>query len=101
MAKSLDQLRTETPVLLARLRHLLASDFIASFDAVDPRTHSYTRDIKEADSVSVQQGQWVDYMPILGAGDLLTRCSVFGLTHDAKTPFCPNCGARMDGGAEK
>ena len=48
----------------------------------------------------VKHGKWVDYMPILGVGDLLTRCSACGLTHDAKAPFCPYCGARMDGGDE-
>lgn len=57
----------------------------------------FVENIPDADA-EVVRGQWVDYMPILGAGDLLTRCSVCGLTHDAKTPFCPSCGAKMDGG---
>lgn len=33
-----------------RLQHLLQSDYIRSFDEVDPTTKEYKRDIKEADA---------------------------------------------------
>lgn len=28
------------------------------------------------------------------------KCSVCGEDNDGRTKFCPNCGAKMDGGAE-
>ena len=45
------------------------------------------------------EGEWVtkgDYLKIL-------KCSACGCTADsiyAKTPYCPNCGAKMKGGTE-
>ena len=38
-------------VLESRLKHLLQSDFINTFDRKDPITKEYTRDIKEADKL--------------------------------------------------
>ena len=34
-----------------RLHHLCESEFIASFDQIDPKTHEYIRDISEADKL--------------------------------------------------
>lgn len=47
--KELKGLRLENEVILRRLRHLLESDYISQFDQVDPNTHEYIRNIKEAD----------------------------------------------------
>lgn len=44
--------REEYDSLLKRFRHLLESDFIRSFDAYDPKTGTYKRDISEADRVA-------------------------------------------------
>lgn len=44
--------REEHELLLKRFRHLLESDFIRSFDAYDPKTGTYKRDISEADRVA-------------------------------------------------
>ena len=44
-------LTSEDDPLIQRLRHLLESDYIRSFDAVDPITKEYKRDIREADKV--------------------------------------------------
>ena len=52
--------------------------------------------IPHADVAAVKHGRWIDYMPALGAGDMQTRCSECGLTNDAKTNYCPYCGAKMD-----
>lgn len=49
-------------------------------------------------TMPVAHGRWVEYMPVLGAGDLQTHCSECGLTNDVRTDYCPNCGAKMDGG---
>lgn len=37
--------------LVNRYRHLCESEFIASFDQVDPQTHEYVRNISEADKL--------------------------------------------------
>lgn len=47
--KELNGLRLENEVILRRLRHLLDSDYISSFDRVYPSTQEYIRDIREAD----------------------------------------------------
>lgn len=50
LEKENEDLRNCVEVLERRLRHLLQSNFIASFDEYDPKTKSYKRDIKEADT---------------------------------------------------
>lgn len=40
--------REQHEALLRRFQHLLESDYIRSFDEVDPRTGTYKRDISEA-----------------------------------------------------
>lgn len=39
--------------------------------------------------------KWVNSMPILGAGDLETRCVSCGNLVLFETPFCPYCGKAM------
>lgn len=46
-----DELKVECNHLRKRLKHLLESDFIASFDRFNPRTNSYQRNISEADKI--------------------------------------------------
>ena len=41
--------------------------------------------------------RWLRRMPPLGAGDPLSCCSHCWKTADAETPFCPFCGATMEG----
>jgi hypothetical protein len=41
--------REEYDALLKRFRHLMESEYIASFDKVNRRTGAYLRDIHEAD----------------------------------------------------
>lgn len=52
--------RDEFESLLKRFRHLIQSNFIRSFDEVEPRTGAYKRDISEADAstgwISVNEG---------------------------------------------
>lgn len=50
------------------------------------------------DAAPVVHGRWVEYLPVLGAGDLQIRCSECGSTNDVRTRYCPNCGTPMDGG---
>ena len=52
--------------------------------------------VPAADVAEVKHGKWIEYLPVLGAGNLQIRCSECGLTNDFKTSYCPNCGAKMD-----
>ena len=87
--------RAEYEGLLKRFRHLLESDFIASFAEVEPFTGKYKRDIAEADKVQpVRHSKWVCRTPgVFSCGECL------GLAlGNRPTCYCPDCGARMDGG---
>lgn len=46
------ELETENELTLKRLSHLLESDFIRSFDQHNRKTHTYKRDIAEADKIA-------------------------------------------------
>ena len=48
------------------------------------------------DAVPVVHGRWGNYDPYLDG----YRCSRCKLSHRCCTPYCPNCGAKMDGGNE-
>lgn len=89
--------RAEYEGLLKRFRHLLESDFIASFAEVEPFTGKYKRDIAEADKVQpVRHSKWVCRTPgVFSCGACL------GLAlGNRPTCYCPDCGAKMDGEEE-
>ena len=46
------------------------------------------------DAVPVVHGRWGNYDPYLDG----YRCSRCKLSHRCCTPYCSNCGAKMDGG---
>ena len=52
------------------------------------------------------EGEWMSYIsPVCLSGDLYYKCSICGTNdpyqHTTKrAKFCPNCGAKMKGGAE-
>lgn len=52
------------------------------------------------DAVPVRHGRWVDHEemhPEWNNTEIWHRCSECGYeTAHSKTPYCPNCGARMD-----
>ncbi len=43
----------------------------------------------------VWRGEWKNYLPPLGAGNIQYRCTTCGRTPDDEMPFCPYCGAAM------
>ena len=51
-----------------------------------------------ADVVEVKHGEWIEN----GIQDsMLSKCSVCGISYGAYTfNYCPNCGAKMDGGSD-
>ncbi len=60
---------------------------------------SVFRDMPAADVAPVVHGRWLDNsIP----GSMLSVCSVCGFTCGSSSFFyCPNCGAKMDGGDNK
>lgn len=72
-----------------RLKHLLQSDFIKSFDEVDVYTKEYKRDIREADIEKRSHGKWIEILR-----HYTGSCSICGKAAEI-TNFCPNCGAYM------
>ena len=70
-------------ILERRLKHLLQSDFIRSFDEVDARTKEYKRDIREA-----------DVLPTTTTGG----CGTWDIQYFDNTPrffICSNCKSRL------
>ena len=71
-------------------------------EAVDIVTELYIKQVPTADVAEVKHGEWKlcyeDWRKQI-AGD---ECSVCGFQHFGVSishyPYCPNCGARMDGG---
>ena len=51
-----------------------------------------------ADVAPVVHGRWVPFHSE-AAGDI-QYCSACEIGFDAKTDYCPHCGAKMDGGAD-
>lgn len=52
--------------------------------------------IPAADVVTVRHGRWGNYEPYSDG----YRCSCCKLVHRTCTTYCPNCGVKMDGGAD-
>ena len=53
-------------------------------------------DIPAADASPVVHGRWVPFCSEV-AGNI-QYCSACEIGFDAKTTYCPHCGAKMDGG---
>lgn len=54
------------------------------------------RDVPAADVAPVVHGRWMPFHSET-AGDI-QYCSACEIGFDAKTDYCPHCGAKMDGG---
>lgn len=87
--------RKEYDLLVCRLKHLLESDYIRSFDEVE--LGKYKRDIREADREN-RHGRWIN------ESHGYRNCSECGCEHpilDSKgfhldDRYCPDCGAKME-----
>lgn len=60
-----------------------------------------------ADVVEVRHGEWID-KPTGAYGRMQSWCSacgkhsgIGGIESNRHKPYCPNCGAKMDGGKEQ
>ena len=56
------------------------------------------------DVVEVRHGEWVEHIEkpqwLDDDVDIYYECSVCGALVIGETPYCPSCGAKMDGGKE-
>lgn len=95
--------REEHELLVRRLKHLLESDYIRSFDEVKPGTGEYKRDIREAD-LEHPHGRW-GFRAY--SGDMRLTVNAEVVCSNCHAPdfrvigtwfkYCPHCGAKMDG----
>lgn len=59
------------------------------------------RSIPAVDAVPVVHGSWIPKETMINHPFAFNRyCSVCKSDANMMTPYCPNCGAKMDGGAE-
>lgn len=79
-------------ILERRLKHLLQSEFIRSFDEVDARTKEYKRDIREADYKNTGGcGTWeIQYFDNTPRFFICSNCKS-RLSY--RYNFCPCCGS--------
>ena len=55
---------------------------------------------RNADVVPVVHGKWIEKTFLMGTSNFCSLCGChYGMPHE-KYNFCPNCGAKMDGGAD-
>ena len=54
-------------------------------------------DIPAADVAPVRHGRWLPTAKWWQGGSAWKQCSECGILHCGKSPYCPNCGAKMDG----
>jgi len=60
---------------------------------------NFLRNIREADAVEVVHGRW--HKPTPCSQEFCTNCGLTPKTNFGwLPPYCPNCGAKMDGGNE-
>ncbi len=55
----------------------------------------------KADYVEVKHGEWKERKIIIMDNEITAvRCTACNLTSNSESLYCPNCGAKMDGGAD-
>ena len=74
--REIDRLRDELEITKKRLRHLLLSDFISSFDEVD-RKGNYIRDIHEVDGLIKPANPTKKYIEVKVLGTCCKGCPEF------------------------
>ena len=77
---------------IERRESLMVGDKLVSVDAMK----SFIKNRPAADVAPVRHGRWT---PLQINGHAMgVTCSECNTTWDAESNFCPNCGAKMDGG---
>lgn len=80
--------------------HMVIDKGRKSLDTVDDTLNIVARieKIPSADVDPVVHGKWMPFHSE-AAGDI-QYCSACEIGFDAKTDYCPHCGAKMDGGGD-
>ena len=71
------------------------------FGMLDEDIRDFVRKIPVADVVEVKHGEWFKHYKsgtTVSVGFVSSCCDMW---NDRKTPYCPNCGAKMDEGEER
>ena len=80
------------------LKSQIAENKLMAREPAAKRILAMIDDMPAADVAKVVHGKWGDNGI---AGSILVKCSVCGFDCGANSfSYCPNCGARMDGGNE-
>ena len=61
--------------------------------------------MKPVDAVEVVHGRWIEKVDMVESyladcTEVFYECSVCECANIGESPYCPNCGAKMDGGNE-
>ena len=80
--------------LLKEIDYAFHTDIIGKKDVINLIVN-----LPVADITPVLHGRWVHH---IAGGKQISACwcSVCNVEHETEQNYCPNCGAKMDGGAE-
>ena len=97
MPELIDKKRTEAKVFLIARFFIDRPD--REVELVKAVIHRCCEEIDNQPTIEpeVRRGRWVDWSMW---GESRYQCSECDCEMKYKTDFCPNCGARMDGGAD-
>ena len=69
-------------------------------DAITMNGVAMLNNFPAADVEEVKYGRWIERPFLLGTTNVCSLCGkYYGMPH-GKFNYCPNCGAKMDGGKE-
>ena len=80
---------------------IYADDARRAILKADPKLAYCIERIKAVDAVEVVHGRWIDQSFVMNGG-VVRFCICSECRHEMtfETSYCPNCGAKMDGGAD-
>ena len=78
-------------VLENRTQYFVSEQDLVSLNMAIDALYPVSREQVE----KVWRGEWKNYLPSLGTGNIQYRCTTCGRTPDDEMPFCPFCGAAM------
>lgn len=73
----------------------VSCEFASGFERALSLTEDKVKEITAADVAPIRRGRWLERTDG-GEGLVCSRCNG-GYTVYDETPYCPNCGAKMDG----
>lgn len=94
--------------LLAYLAEIKPDEYVSAFGEAAVQVIGLIEEfVKEMPTIEpkVRRGRWIELPKALNPEETPCKCSVCGhilsfYGYYPKSNFCPNCGARMDGGAD-